>query len=172
MANVEHENIADANLHQPKGIAAATAGAIVVADGAGSSDTTDNSSTPVNLYDNVLSRAEMKDYSEALNALGIVTTATAVDLTLGNAVTVTMNANITFSFTNPPATGRQGSFTMIVTQDDTTGSRVATWPAAVQWAGGSAPTLSTATDAIDILGFITVDAGTTWYGFNGGINFS
>ena len=172
MADIEHSNIGDSNLHQPKGASSATAGAVIVCDGAGSSATSDNSSTPVNLYDNELIRPELKDYSETVNVLGIVTTATAVDLTLGNAVTVTMNANITFSFTNPPASGKQGSFTMIVTQDDTTGSRLATWPASVIWAGGSAPTLSTPVDSVDALGFITVDGGITWYGFVGGLNFS
>lgn len=172
MSDIEHKNIADANLHQSKGIASASAGALIVANGGGGSAVTSTSSTPANLYDNELRRPELKDYSETVNALGIVTITTDIDLESGNAVTCTMNANITFTFSNPPSTGNQGSFTLILTQDDTTGSRIATWPGTVTWAGGTAPTLSTATDSIDILAFLTVDGGATWLGFNGGLNFS
>jgi len=38
MANIEHKNIPDPNIHEPKGISSATAGEIYVADGAGSGD--------------------------------------------------------------------------------------------------------------------------------------
>lgn len=41
MSNVEHSTITDPNIHEPKGIAAATADQIYVADGAGSGDWTD-----------------------------------------------------------------------------------------------------------------------------------
>lgn len=36
MANVQHANLTDPNLHEPKGVAAATEGEVYVADGAGS----------------------------------------------------------------------------------------------------------------------------------------
>lgn len=41
MADIEHSTITDPNIHEPKGIAAATADQIYVADGAGSGDWTD-----------------------------------------------------------------------------------------------------------------------------------
>ena len=41
MADIEHSTITDPNIHEPKGIAAATADRIYVADGAGSGDWTD-----------------------------------------------------------------------------------------------------------------------------------
>jgi hypothetical protein len=41
MPNVEHSAITDPNIHEPKGIAAATADQIYVSDGAGSGDWTD-----------------------------------------------------------------------------------------------------------------------------------
>ena len=44
------------------------------------------------------------------------------------------------------------------------------WHSSVQWTGGSAPTLSTS--GTDILSFTTLDGGTTWYGFVGGIGFA
>ena len=39
-----------------------------------------------------------------------------------------------------------------------------TWPAAVKWAGGSAPTLTQGETKVDVLVFITDDGGTTWRG--------
>lgn len=41
MADIEHSTITDPNIHEPKGIATATADQIYVADGAGSGDWTD-----------------------------------------------------------------------------------------------------------------------------------
>jgi hypothetical protein len=58
---------------------------------------------------------------------------------------------------------------LILTQDGT-GSRTVDWPGSVQWAGSSAPTLSTGDGDVDIFAFVTVDAGTTWFGFTGGLN--
>jgi hypothetical protein len=121
--------------------------------------------------DKILARPEIKDYAETVKAIGNSGTAATVDLENGNVQTVTMTGNCTFTFSNPPATGKGGSFTLILTQDGT-GSRTATWPAAVKWAGGSAPTLSTAAAAIDVLTFITTDGGTSWLGFTGGLDFS
>ena len=84
-------------------------------------------------------------------------------------VTATLSvATTTFTFSNPIASDDSTSFTLILTQDGT-GSRAVTWPASVDWAGGTAPTLTTtATTGVDILTFMTVNAGTTWYGFVAG----
>jgi len=82
---------------------------------------------------------------------------------LGNVQTYTLSGNQTLTFTNPPATGNAGSFTLIVTNG---GSATLTWPTSVDWAGGSAPSLTSS--GIDILTFMTVDAGTIWYGFAAG----
>jgi len=38
------------------------------------------------------------------------------------------------------------------------------WPGAVDWKDGTEPTLTSS--GVDILTFITVDAGTIWYGFH------
>lgn len=75
----------------------------------------------------------------------------------------TLDANCTFTFSNPPGSGKCGQL-MLVLNQDATGSRTVTWPSSVKWASGSAPTLSTGAGDIDILAFFTVDGGTTWYG--------
>ena len=77
--------------------------------------------------------------------------------------TVDSSAN-TFTFSNPSATGKSCSFTLILTNG---GSQTVNWPASVDFAGATAPTLTAA--GVDVLGFMTVDAGTRWYGFAGGL---
>lgn len=93
----------------------------------------------------------------------------AVDCSAGSAWVLTLTDSPTLSFSNVP-TGGYG-VTLVLTQDGT-GSRTVTWPAAVAWAGGSAPTLSTAANAVDVITLFTPDSGTTWYGFAGGLDFS
>ena len=70
-----------------------------------------------------------KAVSTGLNAMGNVTGATSVDLSLGNVVSMTLTGNITLSFTNAVASVGQ-QFTLIITQDGT-GARVVTWPTTV-----------------------------------------
>ena len=111
--------------------------------------------------DQVISRPVMKDYGETKVAMA----AHAVDLSLGNVQTYTLSGNQTLTFTNPPASGTAGSFTLIVTNG---GSATLTWPGAVDWAGGTAPTLTSS--GIDILTFTTIDGGTIWYGFAAGLD--
>lgn len=172
MADIEHKDIVDAELHEPKGAAGALAGAIIVCDGGGATGVSSTPDTPANMYDNEFRRPALKDYSEVINSVGtIVATSQAINLEVGNTVVATLGNNVTFSFTNPPSSGKQGSFTLILKQD-ATGSRLATWPGAVEWAGGLTPVLSTAANATDIFAFMTVDNGTTWYGFLGGKAFA
>jgi hypothetical protein len=109
--------------------------------------------------DEVIGRPRFTDYAETKVAMS----ANAVDLSLGNVQTYTLSGNQTLTFTNPPATGNAGSFTLIVTNG---GSATLTWPTSVDWAGGSAPSLTSS--GIDILTFMTIDAGTIWYGFAAG----
>ena len=110
--------------------------------------------------DQVISRPEMKDYAETKVAMA----AHAVDLSLGNVQTYTLSGNQTLTFTNPPASGKAGSFTLIVTNG---GSATLTWPTSVDWAAATAPTLTSS--GVDILTFLTVDGGTIWYGFAAGL---
>lgn len=78
---------------------------------------------------------------------------------------ITLTANTTLGFTSIP-TGTW-SITIILRQDGT-GSRLVTWPANTKWAAATAPTLSTAASAVDVVTLMTIDAGTTWFGFLGG----
>jgi len=117
--------------------------------------------------DNIVQRPVMKDYGETVNAIGAIGGGTQdIDLTLGNVVTGTVDTSTTtFTFSNPPTTGTAGSFTLILTNG---GSQTVNWPAAVDWAGSTAPTLTTS--GIDVITFTTIDGGTIWYGFAAGLD--
>lgn len=80
----------------------------------------------------------------------------------GNTKLITLNGNCTFTLAGA-TTGELTALVLVLTQDGT-GSRTVTWPASVKWAGGSAPTLSTAAAKVDRVALETYDGGTTWYG--------
>jgi len=117
--------------------------------------------------DNLVTRPKLQDYGETVNAIGSVGGgAQAIDLELGNVVTATVDTSeTTFSFSNPPASGTAGSFTLILTNG---GSQTVNWPASVDWAGGGAPSLTAS--GVDILTFVTTNGGTTWFGFAAGLD--
>jgi len=117
--------------------------------------------------DNILSRPKIQDYGETVNAIGSIGGGTQdIDLESGNVVSGTVDTSTTtFTFSNPPASGTAGSFTLFLTNG---GSQTVNWPASVDWAGGTAPSLTAA--GVDILTFTTIDGGTTWYGFPAGLD--
>jgi hypothetical protein len=116
-----------------------------------------------NLADNLLTRPYIKDYAEVATSPTISGGTLALNLENGNVFTVSLNAAITtLTISNPPATGRAGSFTLILTADGT--ARAVTWPAAVKWPGGTAPTLTSTNGKRDVLTFLTTDGGTAWLG--------
>jgi hypothetical protein len=85
--------------------------------------------------------------------------ASAIDCSAGNFFTKTASGALTWTFTNVPGATRSFSLLLELTNG---GTGAQTWPAAVKWPGGTAPTLTTA--GVDVLGFITDDGGTIWRG--------
>ena len=69
-----------------------------------------------------------------------------------------------------PSTGLV--FIVLVLTQQSPGSFVFTPPTGTRWDGGTPPTLSTATNARDVLLFMTDDGGATWDGFAAGIGMS
>ncbi len=120
----------------------------------------------ITMNDNLVETPEMKDYAETVNAIGATGGGTQdIDITAGNVVTATVTASAnTFTFSNPSASGKSCSFTLILTNG---GSQTVNWPGSVDWPGGAAPTLTTS--GVDVLVFTTVDGGTIWYGFAAGL---
>lgn len=93
-------------------------------------------------------------------------TAYTIDLANGSVQILTLTGNCTFTF--PTATAGR-SFIMILKQDGT-GSRTVTWPAAVKWPAGTAPTITSTASKADKYVF-TAD-GTNWIGSNAGQNYT
>jgi len=113
------------------------------------------------------STVSMKDYSETVNAIGSVNSNTAVSFQDGTVQTVTVAGNCEFSFSNPPASGKAGTVTLIVTNG---GAHTTTFASAVKWPSDVAPSLTTS--GVDVISFLTTDGGSNIYGFVGGLNFS
>jgi hypothetical protein len=94
------------------------------------------------------------DYKEAVVTANTGTNYTIV-LTSGTVQNLTLTGNCTFTF--PAATTAGRSFLLILRQD-ATGSRTVTWPAAVRWPGGTAPTITATASRYDLYAF-TADGG-------------
>lgn len=87
----------------------------------------------------------------------------ALDLSLGNTFYETLGGNTAFTFTNPPVSGREQTFTIFLRQDGV-GTRIPTWPASVHWSDGLTPVLTTTINRVDAVTLTTVDGGVTYYG--------
>ena len=110
--------------------------------------------------DQTLARVNLKDYGEVTSALGSAGGSRTIDLEDGNNFTATVTTStVTWTFSNPTASDELCGFTLFLTNG---GSQTVNWPAAVDWAGGSAPDLTSS--GLDILVFITTDGGTIWHG--------
>jgi len=92
-------------------------------------------------------------------------TADTIDWGNGNKQKSTLTDNCTFTFN---AHGKPCNLVLNLVQD-ATGSRTVTWPASVKWPAGTAPTLSTGANAVDIITFYY--DGTSYHG-NSSLNFS
>ena len=168
--HLKSPNAAGANYHTIGSFNASTAnwriGGIGTADsisfqvGSGYTTIMTVNTTGLNLLDKQLIRANLKDYSEVTSALGSAGGARTINLEDGNNFTATVSTStVTWTFSNPTASDELCGFTLFLTNG---GSQTVNWPASVDWAGGTAPTLTTS--GLDILVFITTDGGTIWHG--------
>lgn len=105
-----------------------------------------------------------------------VVAASGSAVTLPDVTTATMH-RITLTAATPaitlPAPGAGKSFTVELVQD-ATGGRAPTWvtpSGAIRWPGGTAPTITAAANAIDVITFACI-GGTNWYGFVAGQAFA
>ena len=132
-------------------------------------DTTKNDVANTFTADQTISAELIADsYNESYNAVTSTSNATTVDCETGNVFSHTLTENTTFTFSNPPTTGISYSFSLRIVQDASASGFTVAWPASVDWAAATAPTLTTTANAVDWLVFLTVDGGTTWYGFVAG----
>lgn len=95
---------------------------------------------------------------------------TTLNLASGNIFDVTLTAAACTLTLSGATNGKACTMTTVFHQD-ATGSRTVTWPASVKWANAATPVLTTTASKTDIFSLVTVNGGTTWYGFVSGINF-
>ncbi len=92
-----------------------------------------------------------------------------VNLANGNVQMLTLTAAATISLSG--ATNSVACSVSLYLIQDGTGGRTVTWPASVKWPGGTAPTLSSGANKVDLVILETVDGGTTWYGALAGADY-
>ena len=92
--------------------------------------------------------------------------AATINLQDGNLFEHDLTENVTYTFSNPAASGRASSFVLKVIQDSS--ARTITWPSSVDWPAATAPTLTATNNGVDVFVFFTIDGGTTSYGFVAG----
>jgi len=105
-------------------------------------------------------------YNETYSALS--GTSPAVNCHNGNAFSLVLSGNTTFTFTNPPASGTAYTFSVEIIQNSGGSGYSVTWPSSVDWPAATAPTLTADANAKDIFVFTTRDGGANWYGFTAG----
>ena len=92
--------------------------------------------------------------------------AATINLQDGNLFEHDLTENVTYTFSNPAASGRASSFVLKVIQDSS--ARTITWPSSVDWPAATAPTLTATNNGVDVFVFFTIDGGTPYYGFVAG----
>ena len=95
-------------------------------------------------------------YTSSVSAVG----ALDIDLSASNYFTKTIAGNSTFTFSNPPASGTVGSFTLELTYS----SGTITWPGSVYWNGNGQTSPTITAGKVQLFVFSTRDGGTTYRG--------
>ena len=95
----------------------------------------------------------------AIRETKVAMAANSINLATGNLFTKTIVGATTLTISGALPNGNANSFILELTNG---GSGIITWWSGMKWAGGTAPTLTTA--GVDILGFYSHDGGTTWRG--------
>jgi hypothetical protein len=115
------------------------------------------------ISDKTIQNSTLQSYQEKVEVVGVVSTSTYnIDLSLANIFDITLGANVTFTFTNPPSSNFSKPTTIILRQGSA-GNRTATFTNA-RYTDGTLPQLSTGINHIDVLTFFTINGGSFWFG--------
>lgn len=105
-------------------------------------------------------------YSMAISSTTIATAAFTVDLSKGNVQSYVLGTTTTLTINNIKA-GLRGILNL---QQDSTGSRAVTWPSSFHWPAGTAPTLTSSANKVDVITFECYSTGVCFAGSN--LNYS
>jgi len=98
-------------------------------------------------------------YTLAKTSLANVSATTTLDLANANYFEAVVSGSVSWVFANPPSSTVAGGFILELTNG---GGYTNTWPTAVKWPNGTAPTITTS--GTDVFTFITDDGGAIWRG--------
>ena len=141
-----------------------TTGIITTADSSGNLELQNNGTTALSLQSGKVINPSVTNYTETAYTAN-TSTAITVSLSNGTVQILTLTGNCTLTM---PTAGAGKSFIIILRQD-ATGSRTITW-STVNWAGGTAPTITATASKQDIYSFFS--DGTSWYGVTVGQNYT
>lgn len=112
----------------------------------------------------------IEGYRQKLTTINPATGLVNLDLRGSNDFALTLTGNVTLNPINIPGSSRV-DVTLYLTQDGTGGHTI-TFPGGTIFDGGTIPTLSTGAGEIDVVQLVTLDGGTTWFGFAAGIGMA
>jgi len=120
---------------------------------------------------NTLLKPTLQGYNEPCITLTPVSNTITLDLSVSQVFFITLSSSInTLNIINTPAApNRSTGFTLIISMN--TPFSTITWGSKIRWAGNTPPVLSSAANKVDIFSFVTIDAGTSYFGFVGGQNY-
>jgi len=98
-------------------------------------------------------------YTLAKTSLANVSATTTLDLANSNFFSAQVSGSVSWVFANPPTSTVATGFILELTNG---GGYTNTWPTAVKWPNGAAPTITTS--GTDVFTFITDDGGAIWRG--------
>jgi hypothetical protein len=143
-----------------------TSGSNVTTIGYNSQPSSSTASNEITLGDTNVNRFRIPGAGIDNTSAALTGTTPSINVSARDTYTHTLTGNTTYSFTNIPPSGIVGTVSLIITQSSSTAYTL-TWPASVKWSGGTQPDDPEISD-IDMYSFMTVDGGTTWYGFLSG----
>lgn len=117
--------------------------------------------TDLDAQNNAIIQADMLDFSVDHQTLTSSSGSLTWNYTTAQSAFLDLTENITtWSFTNPPASGKLGQLELEITQDAAVAYTI-TWPASVEWPAATEPDLSTLSSR-HVIHFRTIDGGTRW----------
>lgn len=141
-----------------------TTGIITTADSSGNLELQNNGTTALSLQSGKVINPSVTNYTETAYTAN-TSTAITVSLSNGTVQILTLTGNCTLTM----PTAAAGKSFIIILRQDATGSRTITW-STVNWAGGTAPTITATASKQDIYSFFS--DGTSWYGVTVGQNYT
>jgi len=111
------------------------------------------------------------DYNETVNSITDASGTTDIDFSVANMHEIEADGDITFTFSNVTSSPAGNSLLLRVYDDDGTGPHTLSYPASVEWDGGTVEDTVPSNGDL-VISFVTFDGGTTVKGMLAGEAFA